>query len=148
MQLLRSRWVDVIGLVVALVAAGGLMYALLPMLVSPDAQVVPALGPGAEDPAQIFLTIFVVMTSVGAPVTLAIVVGVLLKLISPGLPASSAVAPNLSSKAAVKAAPQAAPQPLSRREEIFWKIVAGVLLLALGAGAAAASVAWFIGQLP
>lgn len=134
----RTRWVEVISAIVTLAVAGGLMYALLPLLVRPDQQVVPPLPQSAADPTQAFLMVFIAMTAVGAPVTMAIVLALIVRKLSAALPASSAAAPDTPPKSAAKAARPAAessqPKGLSPREAMWWKIVATLLVLVSMAG--------------
>jgi len=143
MRTLRRRWIDIIGLLVALGAAAGMMYTFLPDLTQPGQRVVPPLPASASDPLQSFLTIFVVMTTIGAPVTLAIVLMIVMPWLSKQLPASSAAAeaakPSAkATKSAVKPALDRAAKPLSAREEVFWKIAATVLTLLIAGGVTAA----------
>jgi len=144
MRTLRNRWVDVIGLLVALGAAAGLMYTLLPQQTQPGQQVVPPLPASASDPLQAVLTIIVVITTVGAPVTMAIVLALVLRWVSQQVPASSAAA-EAAAKPAVKATklvtqttPDRAAPALSARESAFWKIVATALTVLIAGGVTAA----------
>lgn len=151
MKAIRSRWVDILGALAVLGVAVGMMYVLLPERTAPDAQVVPAVDLATADPAQVFLTIFVVMTAFGAPLTLAIVLAVVLNKLSPALPPSSAAAPDITpkSKSGARLAPaKAQPGPLSKGQERLWKIIAAILLLIFGGVAAAAGAAWFVSLLP
>jgi uncharacterized MAPEG superfamily protein len=140
MRTLRNRWFDVAGLIFALAAAGALMFALLPQQTQPGQQVVPALPASASEPLQAFLTIFVVMTTVGAPVTMAIVLALVLRWVSKQVPASStaAEAASKSAKVVKPASERAATAALSSREETFWKIAATVLALLITGGVVAA----------
>lgn len=143
MRTLRRRWIDIVGLLVALGAAAGMMYTFLPDLTQPGQRVVPPLPASASDPLQSFLTIFIVMTTIGAPVTLAIVLMIVMPWLSKQLPASSAAAeaakPSAkATKSAAKPAPDRAVKPLSAREEIFWKIAATMLTLLIAGGVTAA----------
>ena len=144
MRTLRRRWIDVVGLLFMLGAAAGLMYYLLPQLTQPGQQVVPPLPPSAADPLQSFLTIFIVMTTVGAPVTMAIVLALVLRWISKQVPASSAAAEAAArpaakaTKPAAKSASDQTVKPLSAREETYWKIAATVLTLLIAGGVTAA----------
>lgn len=136
MRTLRRRWIDIIGLLVALGAAAGMMYTFLPDLTQPGQRVVPPLPASASDPLQSFLTIFIVMTTIGAPVTLAIVLMIVMPWLSKQLPASSAAAEAAAkaTKSAAKPAPDRAVKPLSAREETFWKIAATMLTLLIAGG--------------
>ena len=143
MRTLRRRWIDIVGLLVALGAAAGMMYTFLPDLTQPGQRVVPSLPASASDPLQSFLTVFIVMTTVGAPVTLAIVLMIVMPWLSKQLPASSAAAeaakPSAkATKSAAKPAPDRTVKPLSAREETFWKIAATVLTLLIAGGVTAA----------
>ncbi len=140
MRTLRRRWVDVVGLLFMLGAAAGLMYYLLPQLTQPGQQVVPPLPASAFNPTQSFLTIFVVMTTVGAPVTLAIVLALVVRWVSKQVAASSAAVETASraTKATAKSATDHSTVPLSPREERAWKIVATVLTLGIAGGVLAA----------
>ena len=140
MRTLRRRWIDIVGLLVALGAAAGMMYTFLPDLTQPGQRVVPSLPASASDPLQSFLTIFIVMTTVGAPVTLAIVLMIVMPWLSKQLPASSAAAEAAAkaTKSAAKPAPDRAVKPLSAREETFWKSAATVLTLLIAGGVTAA----------
>jgi heme/copper-type cytochrome/quinol oxidase subunit 2 len=113
------------------------MYALLPQITQPGQPAVPALPPNAADPTQTFLTIFIVMTAIGAPVTGGIVLVLIMRALAHRLPSSSAAADSTKPKAArpAKAAVSAAaPKELSPAEARFWKIAATLLSLALGGG--------------
>ncbi len=148
MRTLRNRWIDVIGLLVALGAAAGMMYTLLPQQTQPGQQVVPPLPASASDPLQSFLTIFIVMTTVGAPVTMALVVALVLRWISKQVPASSAAAEAAAKPAAKSAAKATKPAAqttsdraaptLSAREAAFWKIAATGLTVLIAGGVTAA----------
>ncbi len=138
MRTLRRRWVDVAGLLVALVAAAGMMYTFLPDQTQPGQRIVPPLPASASDPVQAFLTVFIVMTTVGAPVTMAIVLALVMRWVSKQVPASSAAAeaakPSAkATKSAAKPAPDRTVKPLSAGEAAFWKIAAtGLTLLITG----------------
>lgn len=144
MRTLRNRWIDVIGLLVALGAAAGMMYTLLPQQTQPGQQVVPPLPASASDPLQAFLTIFIVMTTVGAPVTMAIVLALVLRWVSKQVPASSAAAEATAkpaakaTKPAAQTAPDRAAPTLSAREAAFWKIAATGLTVLIAGGVTAA----------
>ncbi len=151
MKAVRHRWVDVIGAAVALGVAAAMLYALLPSRTLPGQQVVPPVDLATADPAQVFLTIFIVMTALGAPVTLAIVLALVLRKVSRMLPASSAVAPDTGPKgnSDFRLAPaKPEPGPLSKGQERLWKIIATILLLLVGAAAAVGGAAWFVSMLP
>jgi hypothetical protein len=134
----RTRWVEVIGVIVTLAVAGGLLYALLPLLVRPDQQVVPPLPQSAADPTQAFLMVFIAMTAIGAPVTMAAVLAWIVRKLSAALPASSSAAPDTTLKSTVKTARPTAgssqPKELSPREAMWWKIIATLLVLISIAG--------------
>ncbi len=130
----RNRWIDVIGVIVTLAVGAGLMYFLLPLLVPADQQVVPPLSAAMSDPTQAFLTAFIAATAIGAPVTMAIVLALIMRKLSPTLPASSSAAPDTSSAPSATPAKAAAPKEMSPREAVMWKIIATVLSLAALAG--------------
>jgi hypothetical protein len=111
------------------------MYFLLPLLVPADQQVVPPLSASMSDPTQAFLTAFIAATAVGAPVTLAIVLALILRKLSSALPASSSVAPDTSptGKSQSTGAP-AVPKEMSHGERWTWRIIATVLSLLMIAG--------------
>jgi hypothetical protein len=129
----QTRWVEVIGAIVTLAVAGGLMYALLPLLVRPGQQVVPPLPQSAADPTQAFLMVFIAMTAVGAPVTIAIVLALIVRKLSAALPASSAAAPTTAPAKPSKPI-AAAPKELSPREAMRWKVIATLLVIISIAG--------------
>jgi hypothetical protein len=134
----------VVGLLFMLGAAAGLMYYLLPQLTQPGQQVVPPLPASASNPLQSFLTIFIVMTTVGAPVTMAIVLALVLRWVSKQVPASSTAAEAgakpaaKAAKSAIKPAADQTVKPLSAREETYWKIAATGLTLLIAGGVMAA----------
>jgi hypothetical protein len=136
MRTVRSRWVDVVGLIFTVVASAALMFALLPQRTLPGEQVVPPLPAGASDPTQAFLTLFVVMTTVGAPVTIAIVLALIVRGVSKRLASADATAK--SAQLPAKPAAGRSAVPLSPREERFWKIVATLLILGISGGVLAA----------
>ena len=144
MRTFRSRWLDVLGLLFMLAAAAAMMYVFLPQQTRPGQQIVPPLPASAADPLQAFLTIFIVMTAVGAPVTMAIVLALVLRWVSKQVPASSAAAEAAAkpvakaTKLAVKPASDQIVKPLSPREETFWKIAATLLTLLITGGVLAA----------
>ena len=129
----RNRvWVEVVLVIVTLAMSGVLLYALLPFITPPDRQVVPP--PHPMDLGQTLLTLFIVATAIGAPLTVGIVLVLGAKFISRRVPASSSVAPEIP---APRAKPRTGEQSreLSSREALMWKIVAAVLLLIVAAGA-------------
>ncbi len=138
MRTVRNRWIDIVGALGLVVAAAVMMYALLPQQTQPGQQVVPPLPASASDPTVAFLTIFIVMTMVGAPITLAIVLALIVRWVSKQVPASSAAAEAAASKSAAKVAakPSSAsnsPQPLSAKDTIVWRIAAtGLSLIMIG----------------
>lgn len=145
MHTVRKRWIDIIGAVGMLALAAALMYALLPQQTQPGQQVVPPLSASASNPLQGFLTLFVVMTMVGAPVTMAIGLALIVRWVSKQVPASSAAAETTATKATAKgptgtsasskpSGATNAPRALSAQEEIFWKIAAAILSLILIGG--------------
>ena len=128
------RLLDLIVLVVLLGGAAFVMYNLLPQRTAAGDAVVPPLPASAFDPAQAFLTVFITMTAVGAPVTGAIVLAFILKRVSKSIPLNAAtpVQPREKRQTPV------APKELSKGEALFWKIAATVLILiAIGILAAA-----------
>src|SRR5512135_359606 len=128
------RLLDFIVLVVLLGGAGFVMYNLLPQRTLAGQDVVPPLPASASDPLQAFLTAFIAMTAVGAPVTGAIVLALILKGVSKSIPLNAATPDQPIEK---PKAPQA-PKELSKGEALLWKIVATVLILiAIGVLAAA-----------
>jgi hypothetical protein len=128
------RVLDFIVLAILLAGAGFVMYNLLPQRTATGESVVPPLPASAFDPLQAFLTAFIAMTAVGAPVTGAIVLALILKGVSKSIPLNAATPDRPIEK---RPAP-AAPKELSKGEALLWKIVATVLILiALGVLAAA-----------
>ena len=126
----RNRvWIDVLAAVVTLAIGAVLLYALLPAVTTPNQQVVPPLPASAVDPTQTFLTIFIVMTAIGAPVTLGIVLALILKFTSRRVPASSSVAPDIPTTPLPARAAAGAPQDLSPRQARFWNILATLLVI-------------------
>ncbi len=128
----RSRvWVEVLAVVATLALSGVLLYALLPFITAPNQQVVPP--PQPMDLGQTLLTLFVVATAIGAPLTAGIVLVLVAKFVSKRVPASSSVAPEIPTPTAK---PRAAGQPkeMSSREALIWKIVATILLLIVAVG--------------
>ncbi len=137
----RNRWIDVIGVIMTLAVAGALMYALLPAARSPSgipdcaAQATRPECLAATNTTVALLTIFVVGTAVGAPITLAIVLALIMRKVAPDLSSGSSGAPAV--RPSVK--PQTAtastgPKELSRGEVLFWRIAAAVLSLIFLAG--------------
>ncbi len=138
----RSRvWVEVLAVIVTLALGAVLMYALLPYITPPDRQVVPP--PQPMDLGQTLLTLFIVATAIGAPLTVGIVLVLFAKFVSRRLPASSSVAPEIPTPQAKPPASDS-PKEMSPREALIWKIVATVLLLIVTAGALAGLVAAFV----
>ena len=136
----RNRvWIDVVAALVTLAIGGVMLYALLPAVTAPGQQVVPPLPASTADTAQSLLTIFIVMTAIGAPVTIGIVLALVLKLTSPRVPASSTVAPDLSGVKAPAKAQAGAPQEMSPRAARLWKVLAAILVLVV----AALGLGWF-----
>jgi hypothetical protein len=140
MRKLRNRWIDAAGLIVTLAAAGALMFALLPQQTRPGQQFVPPLPASAFDSTQTFLTLFIVATTVGAPITMGIVLALVLRRVSKHIPASSTVAEAAARPASKSAKPikpaneRVAPAALSPREETYWKIIATALTLLITGG--------------
>jgi hypothetical protein len=127
----RNRgWVE-LGLVVLALSVGGVMlYALLPLITTPGQQVVPP--PQEMDLTQTLLMLFVAATAIGAPLTAGVVLALIFKVVSPRVPASSSVAPEIPAPKA-KPAPAAEPKEMSPGEARVWKILATLLLLSVGA---------------
>jgi hypothetical protein len=119
------RLLDILVLVILLGGAAFVMYSLLPQRTATGQAVVPSLPASAFDPAQAFLTVFITMTAVGAPVTGAIVLALILKGVSKSIPLNAATPDRPIEK---RPAP-AAPKELSKGEALLWKIVATVLIL-------------------
>jgi hypothetical protein len=138
----RNRgWVE-LGLVVLALSVGGVMlYALLPLITTPGQQVVPP--PQEMDLAQTLLLLFIVATAIGAPMTFGIVLALIFKVVSPRVPASSSVAPAIPTPKA-KPALKAEPKEMSPGEARVWKILAAVLVLAVGAVGLAVAVSAFL----
>ena len=128
----RNRiWIDVLAAVVTLAIGAVLLYALLPAVTAPNQQVVPPLPASAVDPTQTFLTIFIVMTAIGAPVTIGIVLALILKFTSRRVPASSSVAPEIPTTPLPARAAANAPQEMSPRQVRLWNILAALLVIVL-----------------
>ncbi len=127
----RSRvWVEVLAVIVTLAVGGLLLYTLLPLMTTPGQQVVPP--PSPMDVQQTLLTLFIVATAIGAPVTVGIILWLVARPVSKRVPASSSVAPEIPS--IQPKAHTGGPKEMSSREATTWKIVATVLLLIIGAG--------------
>ncbi len=127
----RSRaWVEVLMVVMTLAISGALLYALLPFVTAPDQVVVPP--PQEMELTQTLLTLFVVATAIGAPVTAGIVLALVFRFVSKRVPASSSVAPEIPT---VKPKPktQKPVKEMSRGKTLFWKALAAVLVIAVSA---------------
>ncbi|HZY45358.1 MAG TPA: hypothetical protein VFF70_11470, partial [Anaerolineae bacterium] len=74
-----------------------------------------------------FLTVFITMTAVGAPVTGAIVLALILKGVSKSIPLNAATPDRPIEKMKVD---PAGVKELSKGEATFWKIAATLLILA------------------
>ena len=135
------RGLDVLVVLIVLVVAGALMYTFLPDITRPGQAVVPSLPANASDPTQSFLTLFIIATAVGAPVTGAIVLAFLFYKAGKNVPANTLITPTLMPAKAV-AKPAAESKQLSPREATFWKIVATLLILGMLAGAGLAMWSW------
>lgn len=127
----KQVWIEVVLVALALAVGGMMLYTLLPMISTPDQQLVPP--PPTMDFWQTALMVFVAATAIGAPVTIGIVLVILAKLVYKRVPASSSVAPEISS-AKPKVRPAQEPKEMSPREATMWKGVATVLLLLIGTG--------------
>jgi hypothetical protein len=128
------RLLDIIVLAILLGGAGFVMYNLLPQRTAVGEAVVPPLPASAFDPVQAFLTVFIAMTAVGAPVTGAIVLALILKGVSKSIPLNAAT----PDRPIEKPKAPAAPKELAKGEALFWKIAATILILiAIGVLAAA-----------
>lgn len=121
------RVLDIIVLAILLAGAGFVMYNLLPQVTKPNEMVVPPLPASAFDPVQAFLTVFITMTAVGAPVTGAIVLALILKGVSKSIPLNAATPDRPIEK---KKVDPAGVKELSKGEATFWKIAATLLILA------------------
>ncbi len=137
----RQVWVEVLAVVVTLALGSMLLYSLLPFITTPSQQVVPP--PRAMDTGQTLLTLFIAATAIGAPLTAGIVLVLVARFVSRRVPASSSVAPEVSSS---QAKPRAADQPreMSPREALIWKVVATILVLIVAAGVLAGLAAAFV----
>ena len=127
----KQVWIEGVLVVLALAIGGLMLYTLLPMISTPDQQLVPP--PPAMDLGQTLLTLFIAATAIGAPVTIGIVLVLLAKLVYKRVPASSSVAPDISSPKP-KARQAQDPKEMSPREATIWKVVATILVLIVGAG--------------
>lgn len=138
------RFLDIIVLAILLAGAGFVMYNLLPHVTKPNEAVVPPLPASAFDPVQAFLTVFIAMTAVGAPVTGAIVLALILKGVSRSIPVNAATPEPPIEK---KKVDQSGPIELSKGEALFWKIAATLLILgaivALGVALGPTLTQWF-----
>ncbi len=140
MHTTRNRLIDIVGVIGMLALAAALMYALLPQRTQPGQQVIPPLPASASDPTTTFLTIFVVMTMIGAPITIGLVLALIVRWLSRQVPASSAVAEAKAAKASAKPMGQGkpsvgaeTPQGMSTKEILMWRLAAaGLSLVALG----------------
>ena len=130
-QTRKQVWIEISLVVLSLIAAGVLMYMLLPFVSAPDQVVVPP--PSDMSQSQLLLTIFVALTAIGAPVTAGIVLALIFKFASKRVAASSSVAPEIPTPKAKSAPKAVAPQEMSPEEARVWKVVAVLLLLAVGA---------------
>ena len=130
------RVLDIIVLALLIGGAAFFMYNLLPQRTLPGQEVVPPLPISAADPVQSFLTVFIVMTAVGAPVTGAIVLALVLKGVSRSIP--NAATPDQPIEK--RQADQSGVKELSKGEVAFWKIAATILILGLIVGLGA--VVW------
>ena len=142
----RKRvWVEVLAVVVMVVLGGVLSYSFLPYLTTPNQRVVPP--PLAMGTAQTVLTLFIVATAVGAPVTAGIVLVLVAQFVSRRVPASSSTAPEIPP---AQSRPRNIDQPraMSPREALIWKLAATGLLLLVAAGAMALFVAVFMQLYP
>ena len=137
------RGFDVLIVLIVLVVAGGLMYMFLPDITHPGQTVVPPLPANASDPTQSFLTLFIIATAVGAPVTGAIVLAFLFYKASKNVPSETLLTPTLGSGKAT-AKPASESKQLSPREATFWKIVATLLILGVLAVAGLAMWPWLV----
>lgn len=137
------RGFDVLIVLVVLIAAGALMYSFLPDITHPGQTVVPPLPASASDPTQSFLTLFIIATAVGAPVTGAIVLAFLFYKAGKSVPTDTLITPTFGTGKAT-AKPASEPKELSPREAAFWKIVATLLILGVFAVAGLAMWPWLV----
>ncbi len=139
----RNRaWVEVILVVLALTVGGVMLYALLPFITAPGQQVVPL--PKEMDLTQTLLMLFVAATAIGAPLTAGIVLALVFKVVSPRVPASSSVAPEIPSPKARPAPKSDEPQEMSPGEARVWRVLATLLVLVVGALGLAAAASTFV----
>ena len=124
------RVLDIIVLALLIAGAGFFMYNLLPQRTLPGQSVVPPLPASAADPTQTFLTVFIVMTAVGAPVTGAIVLALLLKGVSKSIPNAATPDQPLEKRTT----DSSSAKELSKGEATFWKIAATLLILGIIVG--------------
>jgi hypothetical protein len=128
----RNRaWIEVILVVLALSVGGVMLYALLPYITVPGQQVVPP--PKEMDLTQTLLMMFVAATAIGAPITFGIVLALIFKVVSPRVSASSSVAPEIPSPKAKSAPAAGETKEMSPGEARVWKVLATLLVLAVGA---------------
>lgn len=139
-QTRKQGWIEVFLVALTLAAAGLMLYVLYPLISEPTDVLVPP--PAEVGQTQLWLTIFVALTAIGAPVTMGIVLALIFKFSSKRVAASSSVAPEIPASKA-KPKPVAAPREMSSGEARLWQVAAGVLLLLLGAGAAVVLVQVF-----
>jgi hypothetical protein len=128
--------------VLALTVGAVMLYALLPLITAPDQQVVPP--PQEMDLTQTLLMLFVAATAIGAPLTAGIVLALVFKVVSPRVPASSSVAPAIPAPKAKPASKAAEPKEMSPGEARVWKILATLLVLAVGVLGLAAAASAFV----
>jgi hypothetical protein len=127
----KQVWIEGVLVVLALAIGGLMLYTLLPMISTPDQQLVPP--PAPMDVQQTLLTLFIAATAIGAPLTAGIVFWLVARVVSKRVSASSSVAPDISSPKP-KARPADEPKEMSPREATIWKVVATILVLIVGAG--------------
>lgn len=143
MVLTRKRvWGELILVVLALTVGGVMLYTLLPFITTPGQQVVPP--PQAMDPTQTLLMLFVAATAIGAPLTAGIVLALVFKVVSPRVSASSSVAPEIPSPQAKPAPASGEAKQMSPGEARVWKVLATLLVLAVGALGLAAAASAFL----
>ena len=144
------RWLhDLILVLIVLGGAAYVMYSLLPYRTQPGDVVVPPLPDSASNATMSFLTIFIVASAVGAPVTGGVVLAIVFRLLSRRVPTDALAvpaAPKSVSKAA-KSGQLAEPRELSRGEVVFWQIAATLLIIGvivvLGIALWPTLTAWF-----
>jgi hypothetical protein len=143
MVLTRKRvWGELILVVLALTVGAVMLYALLPLITAPDQQVVPP--PQEMDLTQTLLMLFVAATAIGAPLTAGIVLALVFKVVSPRVPASSSVAPEIPAPKAKPAQKTTEPKEMSPGEARLWKVLATLLVLAVGALGLVAAASAFL----